>query len=427
MRLAAAVPPVLGLCASAIVVALSYGSGGQHEPPAPDDDFSVPRELAGYSYLTGSVSASPPGPVVALFQHGYGVEFLDYPQAVVLGAGGDTYRRVDVAEGRAGGETQGDPAPMLLSPDGTRVAVGDHDTDDPDVVVVDLTTGETTTHPLPQGRSVISAAWSNDGRSLAILLSPEPTNPYSGGRITGDVGILDLTTDRTEVLKEGTATAAAFSPDGTELALERSDDGDTTLSVIDLASGSRRELPADGLLAGAAAWSPDGRLLAITTVKPSGAPPGVDDPGIPSGLSFVAATGDGGTTPEPLSLDLFGPGRVLGWAGPDEVMTVLNEAGADPTVGPEYLTLAGVPLDGSEPSTLMRIPDILSYGVGRFQLASAAADRLQVVDPDGLDRGPWPITWRVTLAVLAGLAVWLIAWIGSRIVLRFRDPRQRSV
>ena len=41
----------------------------------------------------------------------------------VVGAVGDSYRRVDVAEERAGSETQGDPAPMLLSPDGTRVAV----------------------------------------------------------------------------------------------------------------------------------------------------------------------------------------------------------------------------------------------------------------------------------------------------------------
>ena len=141
--------------------------------------------MAGYSHLTGSVSSSPPGPAVALWQHGYGVEFLDFPQAVVLGAGGDTYRRVDVAEERAGSETQGDPAPMLLSPDGTRVAVGDHDVERPDVVVVDLTTGETTTHALPAGRSVVPVAWSSDGETLASLVSDEATNPYSGGRITG--------------------------------------------------------------------------------------------------------------------------------------------------------------------------------------------------------------------------------------------------
>ena len=55
MRVAAAVPPVLGLCASAVVVALSYGTGAQHDPHDPADDYSVPRELAGYSYLTGNV------------------------------------------------------------------------------------------------------------------------------------------------------------------------------------------------------------------------------------------------------------------------------------------------------------------------------------------------------------------------------------
>ena len=31
---------------------------------------------------------------------------------------------------------------------------------------------------------------------MAILLSADATNPYSGGRITGDVGILDLATAR---------------------------------------------------------------------------------------------------------------------------------------------------------------------------------------------------------------------------------------
>ena len=65
-------------------------------------------------------------------------------------------------------------------------------------------------------------------------------------------------------------------------------------------------------------------------------------------------------------------------------------------------------------------------GVGRFQLASAAADGLEVVVPDGVDRGPWPMAWRVSLAVLAGLVVWLVARIGSRIVRRLKDPPPRS-
>ena len=279
MRMAAGVPLVVGLCAAGLAVALS----AQHERSAPDaGTYAVPRDMAGYSYVTGTVSAAAPGPAVALFQHGFGVEFMDYPQAVVLGAGGDSYRRVDVAEERAGAETQGDPAPMLLSPDGRYVAVGDHDTDEPDVAVVDLATGDVATHPLPQGRSVVPVAWTSDGESLAMLLSAEPTNPYSGSRITGDLGVLDLADDSTDVMDlDGTvAAAAAFSPDGTELAVERA--APRELSVIDLGDGSSRSLPLDGVLAGPTAWSPDGRLLAVTTLDPSGAPAGISDPGIPT-------------------------------------------------------------------------------------------------------------------------------------------------
>jgi hypothetical protein len=403
-----AVPALVGAVAAVLVLLLTGADGRT----APASGVAVPEELAGYSHLTGSVSASPPGPAVALWQHGYGVEFLDFPQAVVLGAGGDTYRRVDVAEGRAGGETQGDPAPMLLSPDGTRVAVGDHDLDRPDVVVVDLATGDTTSHPLPAGRSVVPVAWSADGRTVASLLSDEPTNPYSGQRITGDLGLVDTTPDASDdsarVLDAGgSATAAAFSPDGSELAVERA----RRLSIVDLADGRERELEDVGVLAGPAAWSPDGRLLAVTTTRasPVAVPTGVDDPGIPTGLAFVDPTGRGGRVPDPLPLPLAGPGRVLGWSGPDGVLAVLEPDGVDPCCGPDSQTLSRVPLDGTEPRPLMRMSDLGSYGIGRFQLAASYAEALQVVDPDEVDRGPWPSPLRGVLCVAAGLVAWLLA------------------
>jgi len=392
---AAAVPPVVGAVVAGIVVVLT-GPGGS---PAAVATPAVPKAMAGYSHLTGTVSSSAPGPAVALWQHGYGVELLDFPQAVVLGAGGDSYRRVDVAEERAGAETQGDPAPMLLSPDGTRVAVGDHDVERPDVVVVDLTTGETSRHALPAGRSVVPVAWSSDGEALAILVSDEATSPYSGGRITGSIALLDLPDDSAEVLGlDGSATAAAFSPDGSELAVEQSGG----ITVVDLQDGNRRSLEVDGVLAGPAAWSPDGRLLAVTTVEPTSAPPGVDAPGVPSGLSFVDADGRDPAVPDPLPLDLSGPGRVLGWAGDAEVLTVLAN-------GADDQTLSVVPLDGADPRPLMRMSDLGSYGVGRFQLASSVAGSLEVVDPDGVDRGPWPWALRGVLTVAAGLLAWFIA------------------
>ncbi|HSU00938.1 MAG TPA: hypothetical protein VLK03_00185 [Nocardioides sp.] len=414
MRMVGVLPAVIGTAAAAVAFVVPGASSGD---PAEVERTAVPEQLASYSHLTGDVSDSPPGAAVALFQHGWGVEFLDFPQAVVLGAGGDVYRRVDVAEDRAGGETQGDPAPMLLSPDGTAVAVGDHDTDAPDIVVVDLVSGTTTTHPLPTGRSVVPLAWSYDGRTLVSLLTDDPTNPYSGERITGDLGMLDLTDGTAEVMDaDGEATAVAFSIDGSELAVEERTAEVSRLSVVDLASGDRRDLEADGVLAGPTAWSPDGRLLATTTVRPSGAPPEVDDPGIPTGLAFVDATGRDGEVPPPLELPLPGAGRVLGWTEPDEVLLLLDVEGYDPCCGPDASTLSGVPLDGAEPRTLMRIADLQSYGVGRFQVASATVDDLRVTRPEDVDRGPWPLPWRGALALVVGL----VAWLGSRALLRRR-------
>jgi hypothetical protein len=421
MRTVGGLPVVVGLGAAALAVVLTGSDGGARAKPGA---AAVPQRLAAYSHLTGSVSASPPGAAVALFQHGWGVELFDHPQAVVLGAGGDVYRRVDVAEDRAGAETQGDPAPMLLSPDGTKVAVGDHDTQDPDVVVVDLLTGDTTTHPLPTGRSVLPVAWSRDGRTLAHLLSPAPTDPYTGERIAGQVGLLDLDDDTTTMLPDTDVTAVAFSPDGAELAVEQAGTdrvADARLRVVDPASGAERDLEADGVLAGPAAWSPDGRLIATTTLGSSGAPVGVPDPGVPTGLAFVDPSGRDGEVPAPQELPLAGPGRVLGWTGASEVVTLLDVDGYDPCCGPEAYTLSRVPVDGTSPTTLTRIGDLQGYGVGRFQVAASLAEDLAVVDPVDVDRGPWPWPWRIGLAAAAGLAAWVVARLVAYVLRRRRS------
>lgn len=402
------VPGLAGVCAAMAVVAVSTWTASASSY-ASVETTALPRELAGYSHLTGSVSDSPSGRAVALYQHGFGVEFLDFPQAVVLGADGHTYRRVDVAERRAGPETQGDPAPMLLSPDGTKIAVGDHDTDDPDVLVVDLLTGGTTRHRLPEGRSVLPVAWSRDGRRLAHLLSSAPTNPYRGEPIVGDVGVLDLRTGGTTMLRRArTVRTAAFSPDGRQLAVQQDVAGGEQLAVVDLASDTSRVLAADGELAGPASWSPDGRLLATTTVRSLRAVPGIRTPTAPTGLAFVDPTGRGGDVPAARELPLAPDGRVLGWTSPDEllVLTVADPAEDGRGEGPDAYELSAVSVSGDEPTTLMRVAGLRDFGVSRFQLADAAVDELDLVTPADVDRGPLPMPLRGGAAAFTGLLVW---------------------
>jgi hypothetical protein len=365
----------LGASAAAIVLLpLAADAQGPHEAAS----VSIPDRIAGYSHLMAGVSQAPPGQALALYQRGFGVEFMDSPQAVVLAAGDDVYRRLGAAESRGGPETQGDPGPMLLSPDGLEVALGDHDTRDADLGIVDLSTGDSTTHGLPSARSVVPVAWAPDGSKIAYLEGADPTNPYSGGPIVGDLVVLDLESGEDVLVPGGANTStAAFSPDGRRLAVQRTS-GSGGLAVVDLASGAVRELPAGGSLAGPAAWSPDGRLLAL-----SGS----------SGISFVDPAGSGA----PLALDHPAPDGILGWTGSREV-AVFEEPDAD------HAAISAYGLDGTA-RQLTAVGDVGSYGIGRLQLASGLLSGLQVRPAGPADDGPWPPAFRVGFAVVAGLAV----------------------
>ncbi len=389
-------PPTV--VAMAVLTVMSLPSGS----PQPDNGrAALPPELARYSYLTGAVSGSPPGRAVALFQHGFGVELFDLEQAVVLGAGGDVYRRVDVAEDRAGPETQGDPAPMLLSPDGLRVAVGGHDLMAADMAVVELRSGGVTRHPLTGGRSALPMAWSPDGSTLAFLTGAQPTSPHDGSRPRGgDFGLLDVGTGTVTTLPGGSdVVAAAFSPDGTELALQRADEGGR-LEVVDRRGNPRRLLDGGGRhLAGSQAWSPDGRLLALD--------------GSADEIAFVDAAGGSGPVPEVMPAS----GQFLGWSGAARVLVRVDYRPPPLELGKESAVVREVPLDGGAARELTRMENLGSYGVGRLQLAGGLLSDLRVVAPDEVDRGvsPWP--FRVAVGLLAGL----LAGVAARSVRRRRS------
>ncbi len=417
---------LLGSVAAAVaLLAVALAPTGGAAGGARSGAAALPDRVGEYSHLTGSVSSSPPGRAVALFQHGFGVEFLDFPQAVVVGAHGDVLRRVDLAEDRAGAETQGDPAPMLLSPDGLRIAVGDHDTSRPDLAVLDLADGGVDLFPVTAGRGVHPLAWSSDGRLLAYLSTPEPTNPYGDRPLTGDLGLLDLETGRaTDLPGASRVSAAAFAPDGSELAVEQG--GSLEVRALDGAALRTVGLPAGHRLDGSAAWSPDGRLLAVSATGCPGMRGegwrGCSDPGgaAGAGISFIDATGAGRPVPGPLDGRVDGAGRVLGWTAADRVAVLVPDAVGGEVHDPDRHWVTEVPLDGSAPRRLSAVPTSDGgYGVGRFQLATGLLTDLEVREAGEVDRGPWPLWLRLAATVALG------ATAAQTIAVVLRRSRQR--
>lgn len=400
-----------------LVVALLPGAS---TPPV--GVATLPDRVAGYSYLTEGVSAAPPGRAIALFQHGFGVEFLDFPQAVVVGADGEIYRRLDVAEDRA--DFQADPGPMLLAPDGTRVAVGTYSSSGPDLAIVELATGRTDLHPVPGGNSTTPVAWSADGRRLAYLLSAEPTGPAYGVRVVGDLGVLDLVTGQAAAIPGATAvTAAAFAPDGSELAVQRSADAGGALQIVGLDGAARRdlELYPGQRLDGPHSWSPDGALLVTTraqecinSVDEAAYLRCRDEFEATPEVAFVDATGRGAPVPSPLTANAaYTASKVLGWTAADRVVVLAS------STGPDQYWLTELPLGGGEQRRLSRVPaEDSNYGIGRFELAAALLPDIQVRASASPDRGRWPITLRLGVAVVLAAAACGVA----ALLLRRRRP-----
>ncbi|MEV4137569.1 hypothetical protein AB0J72_36020 [Dactylosporangium sp. NPDC049742] len=223
------------------------------------------------------VAGSPRGPAALLVSGGGGYQAMDLPftygsRISAIGRDG-SYRVLPFGATylQAGQD-------VLLSPDG-RYAAGNGTyerllgTGDTDVSIVDLTTGEERRH---QGSGpAVPVAWSHDGRRLLVHrfgASSWADTPFDGADTTGSdngaLWLLDVGSGAaTHLLDLGRTRrgAAAFSPDGRTVAVQLGRE----LALVDTATGTRRPLatlPAGAHLGGPWSYTADGTGLGVLTI-----------------------------------------------------------------------------------------------------------------------------------------------------------------
>lgn len=239
-------------CAVAVLVsvpAVPLLAGWSGRPPTPPAEPTPVVPSTVYAPLPGQrdVRDDPPGPATLIVSgegpfRGSDVLGGYEGRTVVVGRDG-RYRLVDGAdEGEVG-------SAFHLSPDGRYLAAsgpvdGAEDLAVEATALVDLSTGRV--RGLPHGLPV---GWAPDGR---LLVRHGTAGLRLLGVGTGEIRSLPL------AVGGGDRLVAAFSADGRRLAVEVGD----RLRILDLVSGAEQVLPrrVGSRLAGAGAWTPDGRL-----------------------------------------------------------------------------------------------------------------------------------------------------------------------
>ena len=346
-----------------------------------------PREIAAYSWWTGMLSSSSVDAATMVYQNGAGVESMDYPQAVLQGADGGAYRRLDAAESLGIAADQGDPAARVLSADGTFVVVGRADGGG-GVEVTRLDGNDRRSVVVGDGLSVIPISIAADGRSVLILTSETTLSRVFDQHfeLHGALSLLDLKTGTVRKYADLTdVSAAALSPDGTAIIA----DARTGLVVVDAVTGQVADVRGSagaGHLDGDA-WSPDGRRFALL------------DGSILRIIDVTAAE----PVEEAVTLQGVESGTAIGWRDPS---TVLVHSRADNYSNKSEFSWVDVESGAHEPFASYT-PDFTGASLIAPDVARDLVPRWRV-DDQKVDRGPPPLALTIPLAVLVGLVAWIV-------------------
>jgi hypothetical protein len=404
----------------AVVVVLPGMWPRRGSPPAGvEAPATLPEVIGGYSPLTGSVSDSPPGRAIAVFRYEFEPIYA-INQVIVLAADADRYRYLEQAE--IGTFLAAERAPVLLSGDGLLVAIGSGSRPVSEVPVVDLRTGDVRRYPVDADSTVTLLAWSADGRWLAYATRPfrPMTQGWSestrarGGRLT----LLDVTTgERHPIDALDSVAYAAFSPDGTDLAIQaggpdgaehRSTPPGTDLVVITVPGGevvATVRVPAEFHLASQAAWSPDGSRLALTSESSADSA----WPGSPA-LRLRTLERDGADWR--VGRDEVPSGDFLGWRSAGRFVMATGDEVVSVDLGDGSRT----PLARLDPAT---DHDVL---VVDLQLAYGLLPDVQERLHGDIDHGPWP-SWLRVAALAVAFAVLGCLTLALVVVARVRRRR----
>ncbi|BDV30901.1 WD40 repeat domain-containing protein [Microbacterium terricola] len=344
-----------------------------------------PRTVAAYSWWTTPLAPGDLERATLIYQNGVGVEFLDAPQAIVLGDDGSTYRRLTVAETRSTPTDQGDPARSVLAPDGTFAVVASG-TATGVVTVVDVGDGTTRDLSIGAGRTAVPQSITADGGTVLLLVSDAELSRYASFdfRLSASVATLDLASGavREHPSVDG-VNAASISPDGRLILADTS----AGFFLIDVATGDARPVDdlGSGSSVGGAAFSPSGARIATTSITGLQ----VDD----------LAQGDSRSW----QLDGLDVAVVLGWRDDDTVL-VQGLTGGDANTS----ALAWIDATTGEAEVFSTYtPDLTGAAMWISSAATGLIPEWTVADTRN-DRGILPIVLALGAGLVAGLFAWLL-------------------